>query len=212
MPFNIFALLACFFLTSIAPVSGQNIYSLGIENGLSNNSVTSIHQDQYGFMWFGTFDGLNRFDGYTFTKFRKRLGDSTSLPDNMVTAIETSKGKMYIGTDLGVGVLDNQTLKFSTITYKPTDSPGKSKPLNWTISYLKVHNGTVYIGTNLGLFEWKTTEKDAKEVPLYKGGNKVSKYRVNSIAIAPNGDVWVAGREGLCVYKLKSRKFYVVNS
>lgn len=37
---------------------------IGIENGLSNNSVTSIYQDRSGFMWFGTFDGLNRYDGY----------------------------------------------------------------------------------------------------------------------------------------------------
>ena len=42
---------------------------IGIEHGLSNNAVTSIYQDHNGFMWFGTYDGLNRYDGYTFKIF-----------------------------------------------------------------------------------------------------------------------------------------------
>jgi ligand-binding sensor domain-containing protein len=44
-------------------VNHPYLYYLGIENGLSNNAVTSIYQDKYGFLWFGTYEGLNRYDG-----------------------------------------------------------------------------------------------------------------------------------------------------
>src|SRR4051812_29154592 len=64
-----------------------SIKYLGIEQGLSNNAVTSIFRDHYGFMWIGTYNGLNRYDGTTFTVFENRWGDSSSLVNNHVTSI-----------------------------------------------------------------------------------------------------------------------------
>lgn len=60
---------------------------LGIEQGLSNNSVKAIYRDHLGFLWFGTFNGLNSYDGCEFKIFRNRLNDSTSLPHNYIYAI-----------------------------------------------------------------------------------------------------------------------------
>lgn len=53
-----------------------------INNGLSNNSIRTILQDSKGFMWFGTYNGLNRFDGYDFKVFINNIDDSLSLPHN----------------------------------------------------------------------------------------------------------------------------------
>ena len=71
MPFRSLPFFIFLFIAFINPSVAQNIGYLGLEQGLSNNSVTSIYKDKYGFMWFGTLDGLNRFDGYSFEKFRK---------------------------------------------------------------------------------------------------------------------------------------------
>ena len=60
---------------------------LGIDQGLSNNSVISIYQDTKGFMWFGTYDGLNRYDGYDFQVFRNQIGDTTSLQGNTIYTV-----------------------------------------------------------------------------------------------------------------------------
>lgn len=60
----------------------SSVQYLGIEHGLSNNAVTSIFQDSHGFMWFGTFDGLNRYNGNKFKIFRNQLNNSTSLSRN----------------------------------------------------------------------------------------------------------------------------------
>ena len=58
-----------------------------IEDGLSNNTVLCIQQDPYGFMWFGTLDGLNRFDGYDFRIFKHNPKDSLSLSSNHINTI-----------------------------------------------------------------------------------------------------------------------------
>src|ERR1044072_2291177 len=82
--------LPLFLLIFIKIYGQENISAkyLGIENGLSNNVVTAIFQDHNGFMWFGTYDGLNRYDGYSFKVFRNIIGDSNSLRDNHIYAIE----------------------------------------------------------------------------------------------------------------------------
>ena len=74
-----------------------------VENGLSNNTVFSSVQDQDGFMWFGTKDGLNRFDGTTFKVFRNDAEDSFSLGDNFIRSLYLDKKEsLYIGTRSGL--------------------------------------------------------------------------------------------------------------
>ena len=64
-----------------------------VENGLSNNSVSSSLQDKNGFLWFGTINGLNRFDGYSFKVFRHNPEDSTSIGSNFIRCLyEDKKG------------------------------------------------------------------------------------------------------------------------
>lgn len=67
-------------------LSPQTIFfnNLSVKDGLSNNKVISILQDKTGFLWFGTEDGLNRFDGYEFRIFRNNLADSNSISGNNI--------------------------------------------------------------------------------------------------------------------------------
>ena len=72
---------------------------LGTEHGLSQGMVFCMFQDSHGFMWFGTKEGLNRYDGNRFLVYQKEPGDSTSLPDNYVFGItEDARGRLWIAT------------------------------------------------------------------------------------------------------------------
>lgn len=70
-----------------------------VRDGLSQNTVTSIGQDQMGFMWFGTFDGLNRFDGYDFVHYKNNPNDNSSLSNNRChNIVNDSKGNLWVVT------------------------------------------------------------------------------------------------------------------
>jgi len=76
---------------------------LTVQSGLSNNKVNTVIQDRTGFIWFGTEDGLNRYDGYNFKIFRHDPSDSNSLSGNSVWSLmEDHIGNIWIGTKGGV--------------------------------------------------------------------------------------------------------------
>ncbi|GAB4169172.1 MAG: sensor histidine kinase [Calditrichia bacterium] len=98
---NFFILL---FVIFIFPVSswGQlhRFYTYTRENGLSQNTIQDIIQDKSGYMWFATQDGLNRFDGYHFTRISSSGGENNALSDNFITALELDqRGNIWIGTN-----------------------------------------------------------------------------------------------------------------
>src|SRR5882757_9839465 len=73
-------------------------------DGLSQSTVNCILKDKFGFLWFGTQDGLNKYDGYTFTVYRNNPKDPRSIPDNQIKCIfEDRQSNLWIGT-LGGGL------------------------------------------------------------------------------------------------------------
>jgi ligand-binding sensor domain-containing protein/signal transduction histidine kinase/DNA-binding response OmpR family regulator len=96
--------------------SGQTHYfkHYQVEQGLSNNTVYSCLQDKKGFLWLGTKDGLNRFDGYTFKIFRHNPSDKKTLSNNMVHTLSLDKdGSLWVGTDQGVDHYNPETETFT---------------------------------------------------------------------------------------------------
>src|SRR5574338_101875 len=108
-------LLSLFIDSSIVLAQSLKFGKLTIEDGLSNNDVNTLIQDNIGFLWFGTEDGLNRYDGYSFKIFRNDPEDSNSVSDNSIRALaEDRHGNLWIGTKKGtVDKFDPVTEKFT---------------------------------------------------------------------------------------------------
>ena len=85
-----------------------------IEEGLSHNRINCIYQDSYGYLWIGTNDGLNRYDGYKFEIYRNSNDDNASLSNNMISSItEDAEGNIWVGTQKGLNKLNRSTKQFT---------------------------------------------------------------------------------------------------
>lgn len=160
-------------------------------------------------MWFGTLDGVNRFDGYTFKLFKNKFGDLSSLPNNRIRALAgDNTGNLWVGTEKGIGVLDNKTMQFSGISYSPdNNSQGKEKPYDKGVNDIKTDkSGNVFIcSADLGLLLYKKNAKKAVQIPLISYGKKVIQYSAEEIAIDPEDNAWLMVDGGdLCLYNAKT--------
>ena len=121
---------------------------IGMEDGISNNYVTALLQDKKGYLWIGTMDGLNKYDGYTFTKYRFDPTDSNSLSQNMIYTIweDTLRGFIWVGTYEGLCRFDRRTEKFTR--YKPDPKALFSDPNICAIN--EDSTGMMWVGSASG--------------------------------------------------------------
>jgi hypothetical protein len=126
---SIIGLFEAFFLPLASSAQQFQFEKFGVEKGLSNNFVNTILQDRRGFIWAGTSNGLNRFDGYNFTVYKNEQGNLSSLSDNQINALHEDRqsGHIWVGTQNGICVFDPRTEHSSsdsgTIQLIPTVLP-----------------------------------------------------------------------------------------
>lgn len=190
------------------------IFHLSIQNGLSNNSIRCVYQDSKGFIWFGTYDGLNRYDGSEFKIFRNRLSDSTSIPHNYIYTIhEDITHNLWVGTGQGLATYNANSSKFSPVGYYLYQSKKLSKsPFNAN-ALASDTNGNVFIATNgWGLFVKQSKNSFAQQIPFFDGKKTLTDYNVRAICVSKN-KIWLLILDfGLCTYDIKTGKIEVANN
>lgn len=187
---------------------------LGIEHGLSNNAVTTIYQDKQGFMWFGTYDGLNRYDGYNFQVFRNRVGDTNSLVGNSIyTICGDSKDNIWIGGQKGACLLNYRQQKFTQLKYLPARSalPIWLRDDIHTIN--AVNNKLVLVGTNhLGLIAFENDNRTGKQIFL----PDIATFNYDVTAIeddSATSTIWIFIQQlGLYKYHAVTGKLELINN
>lgn len=194
---------------------GPGVKYLGIEQGLSNNAVTCICQDQRGFMWFGTYDGLNRYDGYGFAVYRNVIGDSTSIPFNQIATISADEyNRLWIGGQKGLTVFDPATNQFARLAYSSCDGRGVVEAReNIHIITSLTGKGMLAGSHDYGLLVFPYGSRIGRQIPLneLKGGK--GGYDVFCIEPDISGQrawVFIQGR-GLYVYDLRTMLLSPVN-
>lgn len=174
---------------------------LGIDQGLSNNSIRSIYQDVRGVMWFGSFDGLNRFDGYQFKVFRNEPGDTVSLVHNYITAVcGDSHGRLWVGTRQGASVYDGVFQHFTTLSFRASaeQSPQKLQDVVRTIATTSTDDAL--IGTeSLGLLFCAKEQTVSAPLALHMENRLLTRYSVRAIQYTSSGSAWVFVQHiGIC--------------
>ncbi len=188
------------------------------EQGLSQSSVLCILQDRQGFMWFGTRDGLNRYDGARFKIFRSDPLDSNSLSDDYINALyEDDAGKLWIGTASGgITVYDPIDETFRRYRHDPTnDSSLSDDHIN---TFCRGPGNIIWVGTDGGGLSKITYSTDrVTGFPLVKFTtyrNKpgdltsLSNDKVDALLEDNSGKLWVGTYGGgLNFFEPNSRKF-----
>ncbi len=175
---------ACFLSSALYSHDYQISY-LSIKDGLSQNEVTSIIEDKYGFIWFGTRGGLNRYDGYSFKHFKPQEGDEASLSNPSIESLfHDSKGNLWIGTKSGgLSIFDlkqDKFIKHSNLSLLPSR----------IISITEDRERHMWFGTwGEGLWKYVRDKDSLFQV--------IPKTNVKSLVETKCGTVWAETKDGL---------------
>lgn len=188
---------------------------LSINNGLSNNEVRCIYQDDQGFVWFGTYDGLNRYDGYNFKIFRNNPNNSKSIINNWINCItQDTRHDLWVGTRQGINIFNRVSEKFTPVY---AFFPGNSQPkkLSTYIKDIKTDaTGLVYVASQdngLIVFDRKHQET-GYGVPLIDGHKIIVNYNVTSLCTDGLQHVYLMVKDhGLCLYNKEKKQAEVIN-
>lgn len=193
---------------------------ISMQSGLSHNAVYAILQDHYGFMWIGTENGLNKYDGHDFTIYEREPGDSLSLSDNRIESLLIdSQGTLWIGTRHGgLNRFRRQTENFVRYPFYDCGTEECNKPdgLNgaFVSSLHEDASGGIWIGTFHGLSRLDP-ETDRFEHFRHVPGNPrtLSSDKVWCLEEGPEGKLYVGTwNAGLNVFDASSRAFTQYNA
>jgi signal transduction histidine kinase/ligand-binding sensor domain-containing protein/DNA-binding response OmpR family regulator len=167
------------------------------ESGLSNNQVQYIFQDLRGFMWFGTSQGLSRFDGYRFRIFENDPADSTSLRGNLVRSVfQHSNGELYVGTENGgLNHFNRNTEQFS----HPFDRFPEFRTASVNC-IAEGEKGKLWMGTEDGLLTYAADGSVERVLPenLNTSQSFDGNY-VRVLTFGPDGTLWMGTNNGVFV-------------
>ncbi len=170
--------------------------------GLSENYVNCIFQDSRGFIWIGTNDGLNRFDGYNFKIYRFRPDHPQGISSNLILSLaEDKKGNLWIGTtNEGISQLDVEKEQFTH--YKNTDDFPHRITKNSARSMLIDHNDNIWFGNAIGLNFIKKQPLQSESEPPWFAEKTVFGEGVNDVRtlVTDGKNIWAGGRLGLFLF------------
>ncbi|MFW6140383.1 MAG: two-component regulator propeller domain-containing protein [Acidobacteriota bacterium] len=182
--------------------------NISIKEGLSQNSGNCVIQDKYGFMWFGTEDGLNRYDGHEFVVYKNDPADPHSLADSYILSIfEDSQGILWVGTyNGGLNKYNREKNKFISYTHKNSDPSSISS--NHVLCICEDSKGFLWIGTQEGLNRFDPKKEEFVHFTSDSDSPKsLSSPEVTAVLEDSQGVLWVGTENGLNRFNRKTKTF-----
>src|SRR5690606_20653433 len=168
-------------------------------NGLSQRSVADIIQDKKGFIWFGTRDGLNKFDGQKFVVYRHNTTDSTSLSNSNIHAIyEDQGGNLWVGTERGLNKYNPATDKF--IRYTFADSPHGVAD-NLVHDIIQISSRILWVATENGIIQLNIQTNEIKKIQKESDqSSSLSDNNLRSFLKDDQDNIWICNTKYIDVY------------
>lgn len=178
-------------------------------NGLSQSSVLCILQDKKGFIWFGTRDGLNRYDGHTFVTYRHNTLDANSLSNSFIKSLfEDKNGNLWVGTINGLNKYLPQIDGFSRFKYANTKTFVNNKSNNEIWSIASNEKDFLWLGTNFGLEKFNIKkEQSTWFLAQNKSQNNISNNRIRSLLITKDNNLWICNTNSIDKYDISNQYF-----
>ncbi len=212
MRFSPFILLycSCFLLSASALLSQPGkiqFKHISNENGLSNSTVETIFQDRRGFIWLGTRDGLNRFDGHHIITYRNNPADSNSICDNYITSIaEDGTQQLWIGTLNGISRFDpatNQFKHFKQATAK-TNNQGAIRVSN---VYCDKNNKTWIASYGSGVLRYQNEIRQFESIPVVRKTSGDPENHIYVLFEDSRNNLWAGTESGIYIYNKNNTQF-----
>ena len=190
-----------------AQSNARYLEKIGIDNGLSSNYPNNVIQDSKGFIWIGTNNGLNRYDGYQSTVFKYDANNSNTISDNLITSLlEDSNGNIWIGTSGGgLNLYDTTTGVITRFKHKKNDSTSISNDV--ILQIYEDRQSRFWVGTKNGL---NLLDRSTMTFKSWLQPNKCQtcKYSIKSIVEDNKGNLWIGDEfYGLYYFTPASGKF-----
>ncbi|MCP5053766.1 MAG: SpoIIE family protein phosphatase [bacterium] len=183
-------------LFSLSNAGQVRFKHISLEEGLSQTYVLSILEDSKGFMWFGTQDGLNKYDGYGFTIYRPDPDDPHSISHNTINVIyEDSRGVLWIGTNNGLERFHREKEEFFHYRGVPGDQTTLSH--NGVLSVYEDRQGSLWVGTLNGLNRLdRATGHFTRYLNFRDSRTQQMPRSVSGICEDPSGKLWICSYRG----------------
>ena len=190
-------------------IHGIRFEHIGTREGLSQVNVNCIIQDSRDFMWVGTRNGLNRYDGYKFITYRYDSKNDNSLSNNLITDIaEDREGNIWIATQSGLNNFNRRTETFTRYLHRDNDANTISSNIISRLAFDK--NGKLWIATQVGgldCFDIKTKTFRHHKYSASDPGS-LADNNVRTVFADSDGNIWAGtANEGLSLYNAKTNSF-----
>jgi len=180
--------ITCLFFYSQDAIGQWRLNQIAGEEGLSQNTIRSIIQDQHGFIWIGTYNGINKYDGYGMEHF-KYTGASDGLSSNIIVKLfEDTEGYIWAGTtNAGLNRIDPNTGEIK-VYFNDVEHPNYFNEID---NIFQLEKGTFFINKNKGINVFKVTDDGA--LLFQKNVSQVDGFGLDVKRISPaeNGNYWL---------------------
>ncbi|MBE7476644.1 MAG: hypothetical protein HS131_07905 [Ignavibacteriales bacterium] len=202
-----FVIFAFGYSLCIAQQSKITFEHFGLKDGLPSLTVPCLFQDRIGYLWFGTFHGIAKYDGYLFVSYTPIEGDSTSISNAYIRAIcDDSYGNIWIGHSQGLDKFNNSTESFTHFILN-----NKFPLTDWcnhVLSLLEDSDSTLWIGTGRGLYKFnRETESFEWYTHNDSDSGSLSSNNINAIYEDKDKKLWFATGKGLNYYNKEKNSF-----